>query len=76
MRLKCIFLGHTWWIQKSEIDPMTMSLTYSNYINIHYHCECLECGAKKEILKSRIVPDGSQELANRRAGLKAMRSGP
>lgn len=30
-------------------------VTFSNYINVFYHCECLECGKKKEIKQSKIV---------------------
>lgn len=66
----CLIGLHTWWIQKHEVDPMTApSVTFSNYINIFYHCECVECGNTKVVKKVRLIPEGTQQLANRKVGL-------
>lgn len=65
--MKCLF-GHTWYITVTVHDPMHIPTTFSNYVNTFYHCECGECGKKKTVKKTRLIPEGSQELENRKRG--------
>lgn len=70
MKIKCLLSGHIWQTVSRELDPMKLSPgTFSNYVNTVYTCYCIRegCGAMEKNVKTRHIPEGSQELQNRKA---------
>lgn len=67
MNLACLFVGHVWFIEKTEVDPVPKRCVFSNFVYEIYNMQCLrsDCIAKDKVKKIRDIPEGTKEYNDR-----------